>query len=74
MDTRTENAIAPLVTLWEQREAQFDQQVIEWAAANLSPDQSNSLIKMVRDSHSSIDVHGELATFAAILAQPATTN
>ncbi|MEH2570255.1 hypothetical protein [Bradyrhizobium sp. AZCC 2289] len=74
MDTKTENAIAPLVKLWQQREAQFEQRIIEWACGNLSPDQSNALIQMVRDLQSSIDVHNELATFAAILTQPATTN
>jgi hypothetical protein len=75
MDTKTEKAIAPLVEHWRQREAEFYQQIIEWAAsASLSPDQANALINMVRDSRSSIDVHGELATFAAILMQPAITN
>jgi hypothetical protein len=75
MDTKTDQAIAPLVELWRRRETQFEQQIIEWAAgANLSPDQSNVLIQMVRDSQSATDVHNELATFAAILTQPATIN
>jgi hypothetical protein len=74
MDAKTENAIAPLVKLWEQRETQFEQRIIEWAGANLSPGQSNALIQIVRDSHSAVDVHNELATFAAILTQPAITN
>jgi hypothetical protein len=74
MSTKTENAIAPLVELWNRREAQFEQQIIEWAGTNLSPDQSNALIQMVRDSHSATDVHNELSTFAAILTQPATIN
>jgi len=74
MDTRTETAIAPLVKLWQQRASQFEQRIIDWAGANLSGDQTNALVQIVRESQSSIDVHSELATFAAILTQPATTN
>jgi hypothetical protein len=74
MDTKTENVIAPLVKLWQQREAQFEQRIIEWAGGNLSPDQSNVLIQLVRDSQSAVDVRSQLETFAAILTQPATTN
>jgi hypothetical protein len=74
MDTKTETAIASLTELWQRRESQFEQQIIEWTGANLSPDQSNALIQIVRESQSSIDVHNELSTFAAILTQPAITN
>jgi hypothetical protein len=74
MDAKTENAIAPLVELWRQRESQFEKQIIEWAGSNLSGDHANILIQMVRDFQSGIDVQSELATFAAILTQPATTN
>jgi hypothetical protein len=74
MDKKTEQAIAPLVELWQRREAQFEQRIIEWAGSNISGDQANVLIQMVRDSHTAVDVHNELATFAAILTQPATSN
>jgi hypothetical protein len=74
MPTKTEQAIAPLVELWQRRESLFEQRIIDWANGNLSPDQSNALIQLVRDSQSAADVHNELATFAAILTQPAITN
>jgi hypothetical protein len=74
MDAKTENAIAPLVAQLQARDDALDQSIIEWAGRNLSPQQANTLIQMVRESQSSIDVHNELATFAAILTQPVTTN
>ena len=74
MTSKTENAIAPLVARWQQRESEFEQKIIAWANGNLSPDQSNVLIQMVRDSQSAADVRNELATFAATLTQPATIN
>jgi hypothetical protein len=72
VDAKTEKAIAPLVELWQRRESQFEAKIIEWAGANLSPDQANLLIGMVRDFQSAIDVRSELTTFAAILTQPTT--
>jgi hypothetical protein len=74
MDAKTEKTIAPLVGLWNSRASGFETQIIEWAGSNLSGDHANVLIQMVRDFQSGIDVRNELATFAAILTQPATTN
>jgi hypothetical protein len=74
MDTRTENAIAPLIALWQQRDDSLYQRIIEWAGANLSPDQANELIAIIRNSLSAIAVKSELTLLAANLTQPATTN
>jgi hypothetical protein len=74
MDTKTEKAIAPLIELWQQRDDNLDQRIIEWAGSNLSPDSANALIGIVRNYLSAIDVKAELTTFAAILTQPVTIN
>jgi hypothetical protein len=70
MDTKTENAIAPLLALWKQRDDDLDQRIIEWAGSNLAPGQSNELIGIIRSSLSSIDMKTELTALAASLAQP----
>jgi hypothetical protein len=74
MDTKTENAIAPLLALWKQRDDDLDQRIIEWAASNLAPGQSNELIAIIRNSQSAIDVKTELTALAASLTQPVTVN
>jgi hypothetical protein len=40
----------------------------------LSPDQSNELIAIIRNSQSAIDVKTELTALAASLVQPVTIN
>jgi hypothetical protein len=74
MSTKTENAIASLTELFQRRETQFEHRLVEWAGSNLSPDKANELIAIARNSQSALDVRNELATFAAILTQPETTN
>jgi hypothetical protein len=72
MDTRTENAIAPLVDLWQARNDQLEQKIVDWSGRNLAPEKENELIAIVRNSQSATDVKAELTTFAEILTQPAT--
>jgi hypothetical protein len=69
MDIKTENAIAPLITRWQQRDDELDQSIIEWAGRNLSPVQANELIGIVRNSLSAINAKTELTTLAASLAE-----
>jgi hypothetical protein len=70
MDIKTENAITPVIERWQQRDDHLDQNIIEWAAANLSPAQANDLIGIVRNSLSAINAKTELTTLAASLTQP----
>jgi len=70
MGTKTENAIAPLISRLQRRDDQLDRGIIEWARSNLSPDQANELIGIVRNSLSAIDVKTELTALAASLTQP----
>jgi hypothetical protein len=73
MDIRTENAIAPLIALWQRRDSQLEGLIIKWADSNLAPDQANELIGIVRNSNSQIDAKADLTTLAEIiLTQPAT--
>jgi len=74
MGTNTQNAIAPLLALWKQRDDELDEKIIEWAGNNLSPNQSNDLIGIVRNSISAIDAKAELTALAANLTQPVTVN
>jgi hypothetical protein len=71
MDIKTENAIAPLIARWQQRDDDLDQSIIEWAGRNLSPVQANELIGIIRNSLSAINAKTELTTLAASLTQPA---
>jgi hypothetical protein len=74
MLTKFDQTLAPLLELWQRREALFEQRIIDWSATNLSPEQANGLIQMVRDSHSAEDVRNDVAVFITDLMQPATTN
>jgi hypothetical protein len=69
-----EQAIAPLIELWQRRDDLLEKSVIEWAGSNLSSVQANELIGIIRNSLSTPDVKVELTALAASLTQPTTIN